>query len=332
VFLPAHTLPDASQTWGSVMTIGRREFVGTATVAVSALWTRTAPGRVRLNPSAGPLHLSSNTYPWSTFYGREQREFRMLDEACLAEVAASGLQGLEPGISDPAEIDALAPLLVRHRLEMRSVYMNSQLHDAEQGEASIAQIVAVARRARDAGTRIIVTNPSPLQWGGEQDKTDAQLAVQAQALNRLGAQLKALDVTLAYHNHDMELRCAAREFHHMMVGTDPDLVTLCLDAHWIYRGSSNSAVALFDIVQLYGPRVTELHVRQSRDHIWTEVFEEGDIDYTRLVALLQSQPVRPLVVLEQAVEQGSPHTLTAVEAHRRGCEHARRVFAPLAAS
>ncbi len=189
-----------------------------------------------------------------------------------------------------------------------------------------------ARRARAVGTRIIVTNPSPLHGGGEQDKSDAQLAVQARSLNRLGAELQALDVTLAYHNHDMELRCAAREFHHMMVGTDPDRVTLCLDAHWVYRGSGNSAVALFDIVQLYGSRISELHVRQSRAHIWTEVLGDGDIDYARLVALLQARQVRPLVVLEQAVEQGSPQTLTAVEAHRRSGEYARRVFAPLAAA
>ncbi len=267
-----------------------------------------------------------------TFYAREQREFRVRDDACLAEIAASGVQGLETAINDPAEIDALTPLLARHGLEMRSVYMTSQLHDADQAEASIARVVAVVRRAREAGTRILVTNPSPLHWGGEQDKSDAQLTVQAAALNRLGAELKALDVTLAYHNHNMELRCAAREFHHMMVGTDPDLVTLCLDAHWIYRGAGNSAIALFDIVHLYGSRITELHVRQSQSHVWTEVFGDGDVDYARLVAQLQSRHVQPLVVLEQAVEQGSPQTLTAVEAHRRSCENARRVFAPLAAA
>lgn len=312
------------------MTIRRREFLCGATLAASMLWTRRASADQPPASPGEPLHLSTNTYPWSTFYAREQREFRVLDDAFLAEVAAAGLQGLEPAINDPAEIDALAPCLARHGLEMRSLYMNSQLHDADQAGASIAQITAVARRARDAGTRIIVTNPSPLHWGGEQDKSDAQLAVQADALNRLGAALKALGITLAYHNHDIELRWAAREFHHMMTGTDPELVTLCLDAHWVYRGAGNSSIALFDIVQLYGSRITELHVRQSREHIWTEVLDDGDIDYARLVAQLQSYRARPLVVLEQAVEAGSPHTLNAVAAHRQSSAYARRVFAPLA--
>ena len=70
---------------------------------------------------------------------------------------------------------------------------------------------------------------------------------QAEALDKLGARLKQMRLILAYHNHDAELRNAAREFHHMMLGTDPALVTLCLDAHWIYRGAGNSAVALFDM-------------------------------------------------------------------------------------
>jgi inosose dehydratase len=53
---------------------------------------------------------------------------------------------------------------------------------------------------------------------------------------------------------------AAREFHHMMAGTDPDKVSLCLDAHWIYRGSGNSSVALFDVLKLYGSRTREIHL------------------------------------------------------------------------
>jgi inosose dehydratase len=153
---------------------------------------------------------------------------------------------------------------------------------------------------------------------------------QAEALDTLGRKLAALGLVLSYHNHDAELRNAAREFHHMMVGTDPKLVTLCLDAHWIYRGSGNSAVALFDVVKLYGPRVTELHLRQSVKGTWTESLEDGDIDYPALAKHLAGLGLKPHLVVEQAVEQGSPKTMNAVEAHRRSVEYARRVFAGFA--
>jgi inosose dehydratase len=132
---------------------------------------------------------------------------------------------------------------------------------------------------------------------------------------------------LAYHNHEAELRNAAREFHHMMLGTDPCLVTLCLDAHWIYRGAGNSAVALFDVLKLYGPRVTELHLRQSIKTVWSETLGEGDIDYPALAKHLLQIGVKPHLVLEQAPEKGTPETMDAVESHRRSLEYARRVFA-----
>jgi inosose dehydratase len=213
---------------------------------------------------------------------------------------------------------------------MRSLYVNSVLHDPEQADASIAQVLAIGEKAKQVGTRIIVTNPSPIRWGGPENKDDAQLRFQARSLDKLGAGLKSMGLVLSYHNHDIELRNAAREFHHMMLGTDPEHVTLCLDAHWIYRGSGNSSVALFDVVKLYGSRVTELHLRQSKETIWTETLCDGDIDYPALAARLLEIGVEPLLVLEQAVEKETPKTIDAVESHRASREYARRVFATFA--
>lgn len=311
-------------------TTSRRRFLqATALLAGGTL----IPGRASTAAEDGSgkrLHLATNQYPWFTFYRRENRNFDQSLDASLGEIAASGMDGLEPLVTDPAQIDRLAPLLEKHGLQMRSLYVNSTLHLPEATDKSIESILAIAEKAKTVGTRIIVTNPNPVRWGGQEDKDDAQLRFQASALTRLGEKLAALGLTLAYHNHDAELRNAAREFHHMMVGTDPKLVTLCLDAHWIYRGAGNSAVALMDVVQLYGPRITELHLRQSAGGPWTETFGEGDIDYPALAEHLLRIGVKPLMVLEQAVEKETPKTMDAVEAHRRGGQYARQVFAGFA--
>ncbi|MGB2864125.1 MAG: sugar phosphate isomerase/epimerase, partial [Sedimentisphaerales bacterium] len=248
----------------------------------------------------------------------------------LSEVAASRFDGYEPLANNPEELDRLGPLLKKHGLEMRSLYVNSVLHERDKAEASIESVLAIARKAKGLGTKIIVTNPSPIRWGGPEDKDDAQLRVQAAAIEKLGRQLKAMGLTLAYHNHDIEFRHAAREFHHMMAGTDPAYVTLCLDAHWIYRGAGNSSVALFDILKLYGSRVTELHLRQSKHNIWTEAMCDGDIDYPALAKYLLKINVRPHLVMEQAVETGSPKTMSTIEASRKSSQYARRVFAEFA--
>lgn len=307
--------------------LSRRTFVRTAAIATGA--ALCMPDRVMAG-EAKKLHIATNGFAWQRFYGRSGRDFEAQFETAVAEMAAAGLDGYEGGAATPEALAALHAKLTKHGLEMRSLYVNSTLHDPEQVDVSIRSILNFAERARDAGTKIIVTNPNPIRWGGPENKSDEQIRFQARALNQLGAALKDRGLTLAYHFHDIELRMAARELHHMLVGTDPALVTLCLDAHWVYRGAGNSQVAVFDIARLYADRISELHIRQSKDGTWSEAFGPGDIDYSELVRILVDRNVRPLLVLEQAVEKESTNTMTAEQAHRKSVEYALRVFAPLA--
>lgn len=271
------------------------------------------------------LHLSTNSYSWGVFYGREGKNFGENLDAGLGEVKGSGLDGYEPGVSGPEDLRKLAPHLTRHGLGLRSIYIGSALHTDAEAEQSLAHILEVAGVAKGLGTRILVTNPSPLPAGAGKD--DRQLRTQAEAMNRLGRELRAQGITLAYHNHDVELRHGAREFHHMMLGTDPALVSLCLDVHWVYRGTGNSQVALFDILKLHGRRIVELHLRQSQEGVWSETFGPGDIDYPAVATELRRLEVRPHLVLEIAVEKGTAKTLSPREAHQQSAEFARRVFA-----
>lgn len=311
-------------------TISRRRFIKDLAMAGGAIVIGTNVVGAAKRRQAGKLHLACNQYPWTVFYRRDNRNFNNELDKGLGEIAASGMDGYEPLANNPQEIDRFGPLLKKHNLQMRSLYVNSVLHERDKANESIEAVLSIAEKAKRLGTKIIVTNPSPIRWGGPQNKNDAQLKVQATALEKLGRQLKVMGLTLSYHNHDIELRNAAREFHHMMLGTDPESVTLCLDAHWIYRGSGNSSVALFDVLKLYGPRITELHLRQSKDNIWTETFGKGDIDYRALAKYLLNISIKPHIVLEQAVEAGSPKTMSTLEAFRKSAQYARRIFADFA--
>ena len=310
--------------------ISRRRFVRNAVLAGGAVLAGIETSQAAGQKLPGKLHLACNQYPWTTFYSREKRDFNADLDKGLSEVAASGMDGYEPLANNPAEVEQLGPLLKKHGLQMRSLYVNSVLHERDKADASIEAVLAIARKAKEIGTEIIVTNPSPIRWGGPENKTDEQLKVQAQSLQDLARKLQGIGLMLAYHNHDIELRNAAREFHHMMVGTYPDYVTLCLDAHWIYRGAGNSQVALFDVIKLYGPRITELHLRQSKEGIWTEAFGDGDIDYSAVAKYLLELNVRPHLVIEQAVEAGSLKTMTPVEAFKKSSQYARQLFAAFA--
>jgi len=310
--------------------ISRRGFIKDLAIAGGAIAMGASSTSIAGQNRSGRLHLACNQYPWTVFYARDNRDFNQELDKGLSEVAASRFDGYEPLANNPQELDRLGPLLKKHSLEIRSLYVNSVLHERDKAQASIESVLAIARRAKELGTKIIVTNPSPIRWGGPENKDDAQLRVQAAAIGKLGRELKAMGLMLAYHNHDIELRNAAREFHHMMAGTDPAYVTLCLDAHWIYRGAGNSSVALFDVLKLYGSRITELHLRQSKDNIWTEAMCDGDIDYEAVAKYLLEINVRPHLVMEQAVEAGSSKTMSTIEASLESSQYARRIFAAFA--
>ncbi|MGA2033679.1 MAG: sugar phosphate isomerase/epimerase [Thermoguttaceae bacterium] len=305
----------------------RRRFLADAGLAAAAMICGGATVGHTAQPGAA-LHVAINQWSVGAIRGRDEQKATVSFDEELAELAASGINGLEPGLGSADQVAPLAAQLKKHGLELRSIYTGSTLDDRAKVGKEVERIVALAKCAKEAGTRIIVTNPSPLP--NRQGKSDEQLKTQAAALDRLGHELAAIGVTLAYHNHDVELQHAAREFHHMMLATDPRALSLCLDVHWVYRGAGHSQVALFDVVKLYAPRVAELHLRQSTGNVWSETFGDGDIDYRALVNRLVQAGVRPLVVLEQGPEGTTPQTMGTAAVHQRSVRYVREVFARLA--
>lgn len=288
----------------------------------SLLFTRPSVAALQ---QAEPLIISCQQVPWAIYFRRDEKRFDM-DEA-LAGAAAAGLPAFEPIVNSPAQLSSVATRMQEKGLELRSLYVEGTLHDEGPAEECFQKVATIASAAAMAGTKIILVRPTPLSNGREVPKSDDQLTVQARYLDRIGGLLKDHGIQLAWPNHDIELLHSAREFHHMLAGTDPDRVGLCLDVQWAHRGTGNSQVALFDLVRLYRPRLVELHLRQTRDGVFTEAFGDGDIDYRRLRRLLREMDgPQPHLVLDQAPEKGTPKTMSPVEAHRAGREYLTQLF------
>ncbi len=271
--------------------------------------------------------ISCNSYNWYTFYGRVGKDWGKDLNADIENFSRTGLKAYEPSITSVEMAEILIPILNKNAIKMPSIYVNSVLHLKDEIETSINQIINIAKTVKKYGTKIIVTNPNPLQWGGNEVKSDEQLILQAAALNKLGKLLKVLGMKLAYHTHDMEMLAGAREFHHMLQNTEATNMGFCFDIHWIYRGSKNSNLAVFDILKIYGKRILELHVRQSTNNIWNETFTiEGDIDYRRFANELKKMNITPHIVLEQCLEEKSPNKFDVVEAHQIGLKNLTKLF------
>lgn len=273
------------------------------------------------------LPISANEYNWVTFYDREGREWGKDWDACLSEFAKTKIPAFEPSISDAAHLQELIPFLEKYGIQLPSIYVGSLMHENDLAQKSTAQILEIAKQAKPLGTKIIVTNPNPISWGSGQLKNDSQLLCQSSHLDKLGKSLKNMGIKLAYHTHDVELQAGAREFHHVLQNTSPENLGFCMDVHWIYRGSGNSQVAVFDTLKMYGNRIVSFHLRQSQNGIWTDTFQpEGDIDYVRFAQEVKKMGINAHLVIEQCLEEKTVQNNSVVEAHKINYSAIKKLF------
>ena len=271
-----------------------------------------------------PVEVFINQYTVSTFYAREGINLMENLNSCFAELEKAGFAGFEASIAKTEEVDVYVNALKKHNLQLRSVYTGGNLHEEAVSGDEIKRVIAIAESAKPAGTKIIVLNPIP-----KSGKSDDELDRQNRNFDILGAELRKMGMVFALHYHTTELEHAAREFHSFMSDTNPKNVSLCYDVHWSYRASNNSAVSAYSHAKLYAGRIAELHLRQSKDGIWTETFEKkADLDYGKTLAILrQSKGFGNChIVLEQAPEKGTPKTLKPLEIFKQSAEAIQQMF------
>ncbi len=143
------------------------------------------------------------------------------------------------------------------------------------------------------------------------------------ALSELGQGLNELGLRLGIHHHLPEMASKAREFHYGFRNSKPDVVGFCYDVHWVWKGG----LMPMDVLKEYGNRVVTWHLRQSRDRVWWEDIDTGDVDYSQVARYAIDQRLPRLFTVELALEGGTKITRSAVENHRRSLQFVKRVFA-----
>jgi len=199
-----------------------------------------------------------------------------------------------------------------------SLYTGARLHEAATAEATIGKVLAAAKVCQQAGFVTIDCNPDPIG----REKTDEELKTQTASLDNLGAGLGELGMKLGIHNHTPEMANHAREFHYNFDHTSPDKVGFCFDVHWVWKGG----IMPLDALKQYGKRVVSWHLRQSRNGVWWEDLDTGDVDYAEVADYIRGNHLSRHFMVELALEGGTQVTRSAIENHRRSREFVRRVF------
>jgi inosose dehydratase len=192
------------------------------------------------------------------------------------------------------------------------------LHEAATAQQAVAKVLRAAKVCQQAGFVVVSCNADPIG----REKTDGELKTQAAALADLGEGLNSLRMTLGVHQHLPEMASHAREFHYDFDHTKPEIVGWCYDVHWVWKGG----VMPLDALHEYGERVVTWHLRQSRNGIWWEDLDTGDVDYAAVARYAREHNLALRFSVELALEGGTKITRSVVENHRRSREFVRRVF------
>ncbi|MBD3181352.1 TIM barrel protein [Candidatus Poribacteria bacterium] len=264
------------------------------------------------------LGISTQLYVWSQVKGANKS---LGDQ--LNDVAEAGYDGAEFGlnlVSDSPKVSEIKTVLDRLSLKVSSLYSGGVFHDPKTAGGTIEEITGSAGYAMELGVPSITVNPASVKGGGE--KTDDELKIQAENLDKLGEELKKLGMALYLHNHTPEIVNNAREFRSYLDLTDPELVNACIDVHWVLRGGADP----FELTKQYASRIKAMHVRNSKDGVWSEDFSDGDIDYRAYKKLMGEIDYTGWVTVELAYESSTEMTRSFLENLKFSCEYARRIF------
>ncbi len=244
-----------------------------------------------------------------------------LDEI-FATARNAGFRHMElmPAFLEPDVTQRTLGLLKKHSLRAPIVYFGGPMHEPAAAEKTIARAVELGEVAKEAGARAINCNPLPKAGRGR--KSDDELTTQAEALNRLGEQLRSRGLRLFVHHHDVEMAEDAREWRHVLNHTDPSLVSLCVDVEWAVHAGQNP----LKLLEEAGARVASLHLRNSVGNVWTETLGEGDINYRQVAARLNRARLKPYLVVELAYARETKVTRSLLENLRLSRIYAEKVF------
>ncbi len=300
----------------SKASLNRRDFLATTATAVGALAIGTP---LRAADSPRKLLIGSQLYGWGQYFAREGKNaYERVDEV-LSALRDAGYDYAETSLDagKPENNAVFAEKLRQKGMRPVSLYTGGRLHD-DQAEATVERILTAAKQCQALDFQVIVCNPDPIG----REKTDDELKKQLGALKALGGGLKQMGLRLGIHHHTPEMANGAREFHHNFRNSNAGTVDFCYDVHWVYRGGVQPADALKE----YGDRVVSWHLRQSREQIWWEDLDTGDIDYAAVAEFAKKNGLAPLYTVELALEQGTKITRTVVENHARSLTFVRQVF------
>ncbi len=269
--------------------------------------------------------LAAQIYVWTQQFQRQEKPLAEGIGEALAGVKRAGYRRIELMSScfQPGVQEKTLAAMKETGIEVPIVYHGGPMHDEHGAQQTVTGALKLAELIKPLGARFITLNPNPKPK--RERKSDEELKFQATAVNQLASELKARGLGLMLHHHDPEMAENAREWRHLLENTQAGLVSLCMDLHWVLRGGQN----VMALLRESGARTGGLHLRNSKDNVWTEALGDGDLDYVPVAAYLREIGFSGYLMVELAYEKGTQVTRSLEENLRLSRQYAEKVFHPV---
>jgi sugar phosphate isomerase/epimerase len=252
------------------------------------------------------MKIGIQTRPW----GPEANQQRLPE--VLAEVRAAGYDGIEIG-AQHLDITQPAPfrrLLADQGLGLAGIHVGGEIWNPQAVRDALARLEQTMAFAAAASAPHLCFSGAM-----KQGKSEGELALAAENLNRIGALARNHGLRLAYHNHFWEIEDDCRELRFLRDHTDPDCVSFLLDVAWVHRGGGDPAAVASEFL----PRIAYFHLKDCRGTEWLEL-GEGDVDLVGVIRVMSGQEF-PWAVVEQDETRRAP-----VDSARMSRDYLRRAL------
>jgi inosose dehydratase len=268
----------------------------------------------------------------------------------LDEIAAAGYSGTELG---PYGFLPTDPAVLHQELEKRSLTLCSAFVDIELGNTSahktgLAYVTRSAKLISEAGARLLVLSDritvernavagrrreaNQISW------SEAEWQAAATAIRDVIALSKAAGLKVAFHHHAGSHIETPEEIDHLFSLIPADELGLCLDTgHYVYGGGDAVAFLEKQVSRVWCVHLKDVYeaksveARRERMNFHAAVrhgifapLGRGNIDFPRVLSLLQSGKFEGWVVVEADVLAGGAGADAPLPNAAAGREYLRR--------
>ncbi len=231
--------------------------------------------------------------------------------AALRAIKGLGFTGFETGFRNILPLVAEPVTFRKHAQDL--TFFGAHIFLPEYDNSTLIApadlALQVAKGAAALGAERLILSGAPALARGELSVDF--IGRKAAALNTLGREISGLGLSLAYHNHGPEVTGPHPEMEALLNETDPELVSLVLDAGHAFR----SGIDLRAFLRSHAPRIAGIHLRDFRGGEQVPL-GSGDFPLASVAAVLAEQQWSGWLLAEEERADGSkPAELAARPAY-----------------